>query len=80
MSRTIGILAALATLLDGASILARLGDMDLGWVALALAVSVVQVAGSAWPQYGMGVASNQGPGDDGEYDELCGYVILRELC
>jgi len=24
--------------------------------------------GQAWMQYGMGVASNQGPGDDGEYD------------
>jgi uncharacterized cupredoxin-like copper-binding protein len=28
-----------------------------------------QVAGEVWPQYGMGVASNQGPGHYGEYDD-----------
>ncbi|MBT8337543.1 MAG: flippase-like domain-containing protein [Gemmatimonadetes bacterium] len=45
---SVGILVALATLLDGAAVLRRLADLDLRWVAVALVVSVVQVAGSAW--------------------------------
>ncbi|NNF38717.1 MAG: flippase-like domain-containing protein [Gemmatimonadetes bacterium] len=45
---SVGILVALATLLDGAAVLRRLSDLDLRWVAVALGVSVVQVAGSAW--------------------------------
>ena len=32
-----------------------------------------------WPQYGMGVASNQGPGDDGEYDNEHMDVIRQKL-
>jgi len=36
-------------------------------------------AGEVWPQYGMGVASNQGPGDDGEYDNEHEDVIREKL-
>ncbi len=44
-----------------------------------------QAAGNAFPQSGMGIASNEGPGDDGEYDyqhadnirtDLLGYGYL----
>ena len=38
-----------------------------------------QQAAAAWPQYGMGVASNQGPGDDGEYDDEHEDVIRQKL-
>ncbi len=38
-----------------------------------------QMAGGVWPQYGMGVASNQGPGDDGEYDDEHEDVIRQKL-
>jgi hypothetical protein len=38
-----------------------------------------QVAGATWPQYGMGVASNEGPGDDGEYDDEHEDVIRQKL-
>ncbi|MDP6798080.1 MAG: C25 family cysteine peptidase, partial [Candidatus Krumholzibacteria bacterium] len=36
-------------------------------------------AGAVWPQYGMGVASNQGPGDDDEYDNEHEDVIRQKL-
>jgi len=35
--------------------------------------------GESWMQYGMGVASNQGPGDDGEYDDDHEDVIRQKL-
>ncbi|MBC8366305.1 T9SS type A sorting domain-containing protein [bacterium] len=35
--------------------------------------------GESWMQYGMGVASNQGPGDDGEYDDDHEDVIRGKL-
>jgi len=38
-----------------------------------------QAAGAVWPQYGTGVASNQGPGDDGEYDNQHMDVIRQKL-
>jgi len=36
-------------------------------------------AGETWMQSGMGVASNQGPGDDGEYDDEHQDVIRQKL-
>ncbi|MBD3221533.1 T9SS type A sorting domain-containing protein [bacterium] len=33
----------------------------------------------AWMQHGMGIASNQGPGDDGEYDDEHEDVIRQKL-
>jgi uncharacterized membrane protein YbhN (UPF0104 family) len=45
---SVAILAALATVLDGASVLRRLAALDPKWVGVALALSVVQVVGSAW--------------------------------
>lgn len=38
-----------------------------------------QTAGDAWAQYGMGVASTEGPGDDGEYDDEHEDVIRQKL-
>ncbi len=36
-------------------------------------------ASESWMQYGMGVASNEGPGDDGEYDDEHSDVIRGKL-
>lgn len=38
-----------------------------------------QQAGAVWPQYGMGVASNQGPGHYGEYDDEHEDLIRADL-
>lgn len=38
-----------------------------------------QIADDTWAQYGMGVASNQGPGDDGEYDDEHEDIIRQKL-
>jgi len=38
-----------------------------------------QVAGEIWPQYGTGIASNQGPGHHGEYDNQHMDLIRQDL-
>lgn len=45
---SLGLLAALAWLLDPAAVAGRLAALDARWVAAALALSVLQVAASAW--------------------------------
>ena len=45
---SVGSLLAITWLLDVGAIVARLGQMQARWVGLALAVSVIQVAASAW--------------------------------
>lgn len=45
---SIGLLGVLARYLDLQSVVARLGRMDARWVALAVAISLLQVALSAW--------------------------------
>ena len=45
---SVGLLAFVARSLDVAEIMARLGDLNASWVALGLALSIMQVVGQAW--------------------------------